>query len=272
MFGTQLNVSTALARRDYFLPSFALLILFAWFTLWLWEHSPYGRYLNHGHWTDYGLAAGICKAIPGGEILLPAFLYVGGWVLMTVAMMLPSTLPLLEIFRRVSARSDDRKVLLSLVIAGYLIAWSMFGVIAHVASWSLLEAVKDNVWLTHNAWLPAAVILMVAGAFQFTNLKYRCLDKCRTPMTFVMQYWRGQQQRKNSLLLGLHHGAYCVGCCWALMLLMFAVGTGSVGWMLLLGAVMAVEKNLAWGKHLSAPLGFVLLAWGGVLTSQAFTY
>jgi predicted metal-binding membrane protein len=63
--------------------------------------------------------------------------------------------------------------------------------------------------------------------------------------------------------MGLHHGLYCVGCCWALMLLMFVVGTGSVGWMLLLGAVMAAEKNLPWGRWLSAPLGLALLAWSG---------
>ncbi len=268
MLSSHLNTFKPITRRDFFLPAFALLIVLAWGTLWLWEQSPYGRYLNHGHWTEYGLAADLCRAIPGGEVLVPAFLYVSGWVLMTVAMMLPSILPLLEIFRRVSVRRADRHLLLFLVIVGYLLAWSGFGVVAHAASWSILEMVQGNIWLSRNAWIPGAAVLMLAGAFQFSTLKYRCLDKCRTPMTFVMQHWRGRHQRRQSLLLGVHHGAYCVGCCWALMLLMFAVGTGSVGWMLLLGAVMALEKNAAWGRRLSVPLGTALLAWGGVLSGQ----
>ncbi len=268
MLASQFAARKPLARRDYFLFTFLLLIIFAWAALWLWEQSPYGRYLNHAHWTEFGLAAGICKAIPAGEVLVPAFIYVGGWVLMTVAMMLPSTLPLLEIFRRVSSQREDRNLLLFLVIAGYLFAWTVFGSVAHIASWSILELVQDSQWLMRNPWAPAAVILLLAGAFQFTSLKYKCLDKCRTPMTFVMQYWRGRQQRRQSFVLGIHHGVYCVGCCWALMLLMFAVGTGSVGWMLLLGAVMALEKNAAWGRRLSVPLGTALLAWGGVLSGQ----
>jgi predicted metal-binding membrane protein len=79
-------------------------------------------------------------------------------------------------------------------------------------------------------------------------------------MSFVIEHWRGRDHRRNAFRLGLRHGVFCVGCCWALMLLMFAVGTGNVGWMLALGAVMAIEKNTRWGRHLSAPLGAALLA------------
>jgi predicted metal-binding membrane protein len=104
--------------------------------------------------------------------------------------------------------------------------------------------------------------LLLAGGFQFTKLKYRCLDKCRAPLGFVTQHWRGSDTRLQALQLGVHHGLFCVGCCWALMFLMFAVGTGSIGWMLVLGAVMALEKNMPWGRKLSAPLGLLLLAWG----------
>jgi predicted metal-binding membrane protein len=104
--------------------------------------------------------------------------------------------------------------------------------------------------------------LLLAGAFQFSKLKYRCLDKCRAPFSFVIEHWRGGDTRWQALRLGAHHGVFCVGCCWALMFLMFAVGTGSIGWMLALGAIMAVEKNMPWGRKLSAPLGIVLLAWG----------
>jgi predicted metal-binding membrane protein len=77
-----------------------------------------------------------------------------------------------------------------------------------------------------------------------------------------MQYWRGKHDELHSFMLGVHHGIFCVGCCWALMLLMFVVGTGSIGWMLALGAVMAIEKNMPWGRKLSAPLGFSLIGLG----------
>jgi predicted metal-binding membrane protein len=105
----------------------------------------------------------------------------------------------------------------------------------------------------------------MAGAFQFSRLKYACLDKCRTPFSFVNQHWRGIAVRRQSFRIGLHHGLFCVGCCWAIMLLMFVVGTGSVGWMLALGAVMAVEKNVSWGRKLSTPLGFFLLGWASFI-------
>ena len=98
--------------------------------------------------------------------------------------------------------------------------------------------------------------------FQFSRLKYACLDKCRLPLGMVMEHWCGSGERRQALRLGLRHGMFCVGCCWALMLLMFVVGTGSVGWMMLLGAVMAAEKNLPWGRRLSAPLGVGLVVGG----------
>ena len=85
-----------------------------------------------------------------------------------------------------------------------------------------------------------------------------------------MQYWQGRHDRRNALLLGIHHGFFCVGCCWALMLLMFAVGVGNIAWMLLLGAVMAVEKNMPWGRKLSAPLGVGVVGMEWVNFAQSF--
>jgi predicted metal-binding membrane protein len=253
-----------LVRARYQAHGFTLVALpltaLAWATLWLWAASPYGRYLDHGDWTQAGFAASICTALPGGDVLLPALLYVGGWLLMTAAMMLPTTLPLLEIVARIGRDRPDGRVLLGLVIAGYLAVWSLFGVAAHLADLVLHALVPQSPWLTFNGWALGAAVLALAGLFQFSGLKRRCLDACRTPMSFVVQHWRGERQRRQALLLGAHHGLYCVGCCWALMLLMFVVGTGSVGWMLVLGAVMAAEKNLPWGRRLSAPLGLGLLA------------
>jgi predicted metal-binding membrane protein len=80
-----------------------------------------------------------------------------------------------------------------------------------------------------------------------------------------MGHWRGRQEKAQAFRLGAHHGLFCLGCCWSLMLLMFAVGAGNLGWMLALAAVMGVEKNVAWGKKISAPLGILLLGWGLIL-------
>ncbi len=179
--------------------------------------------------------------------------------------MLPTTFPLLELFHRMTRQRDDRVRLLALVVAGYLGAWLAFGVAAHAFDLALHGALERSRWLQSNAWVFGAGPLLVAGAFQFTTLKYRCLDKCRAPLSFVVQHWRGGNAGMQALRVGAHHGAFCVGCCWALMLLMFAVGTGNVGWMLALGAVMAVEKNAPWGRRLSAPLGAALLLWGAAV-------
>ena len=246
-------------HRSWFLRVMGLLIVVAWITLWLWAGSPYGRYLDHGDWTQIGLAGAICAALPAGEVLLPALLYVAGWVLMLTAMMLPTTLPLLEIYRRLVRRRTDKALLLGLVISGYLLAWVGFALAAHGLDLALYAAVSQSPWLIFNGWAIGAAGLALAGVFRFSRLHYACLDKCPLPLGFVMEHWGHGDARRQALRLGLRHGLFCVGCCWALMLLMFVVGTGSVGWMLALGAAMAVEKNHAWGRKLSQPLGLLLL-------------
>jgi predicted metal-binding membrane protein len=253
------NTSLLSSDRRAFLWLITSLIILAWLTLWIWDRSPYGRYLDHGRLGEIGLFNGATS------LVAPVILYLVGWTLMTVAMMLPTTLPLLEIFRRLTARREDRSQLMALVIAGYLGVWAGFGVAAHLTDWVLHEVVERSRWLEANAWVIGAGTLLLAGGFQFSRLKYRCLDKCRAPLSFVMQYWRGRHDLRNAFLLGANHGIFCVGCCWALMLLMFGVGVGNIGWMLSLGVVMAIEKNMPWGQKLSAPLGLALLGWGGFL-------
>jgi predicted metal-binding membrane protein len=258
-------------HRNWFLPVFVALIVVAWMALWMWSQSPYGRYLDHGDWTQVGIAASVCTALPAGDALLPAALYIGGWVLMVTAMMLPTTLPLLETYRRLTQRRHDRWLLVLLVVAGYLSAWSGFGLAAHAADLTLHAAVAGSPWLTFNGWAIGAAVLALAAAFQFSPLKYRCLERCRTTLSFVIEHWRGRHERLQAFRLGLRHGIFCVGCCWALMLLMFVVGTGNVGWMMLLGAVMAAEKNVRWGPRLRVPVGLVLLtAAAGISIDGAF--
>ena len=233
----------------------------AWLALWLWTGSPYGRYLDHGRWTDAGVFAAICRAVPDGEIVVPALLHSAGWVLMIAAMMLPTTLPILERFRRMVGGRPDGRRLLARVVTGYLAAWLGFGLVAHLADWGVHASAARLPWLALNGWLVGATILALAGLFQFSALKYRCLERCHAPVGFIMGRWHGMRPGREALRLGFDHGLFCVGCCWALMLLMFVVGTGSVGWMLALAAVMAAEKNLRGGERLRTPLGVGLLAW-----------
>jgi predicted metal-binding membrane protein len=229
---------------------FGGLIGLAWVTLALWGQSPYARYLSH-HDLEH---------VRGGGLLLLVF--VAGWVAMLLAMMLPTTLPLVAMFNRLTIARPDRPRLLGLLLIGYLSVWIMFGMLIYLGDSVLHEAVARSEWLAEHAAALGAVTLVLAGAYQFTPLKYHCLEKCRSPFSFITQHWRGRDEAGQAFLLGIHHGVFCVGCCWTLMLLMFAVGVGNFGWMLVLGAVMASEKNLTWGRRLSAPLGVVLLAWG----------
>ena len=137
-----------------------------------------------------------------------------------------------------------------------------FGVLVHVADLVVHEATEQVRWLDVNYWVIGAGTLILAGVYQFTPLKYHCLDKCRSPFSFIAGRWSGGNELVQSFRIGLDHGIFCLGCCWSLMLLMFGVGAGSVGWMLVLGSVMAVEKNMPWGRKLSTPLGLVLISSG----------
>ena len=245
----------------------AALSAVAWLALAAWSLSPYGRYLEHGGWTEEGPFGVLCRSIPQGALIVPALVYGLAWLLMITAMMLPTTLPLLGIFSRVVAARPDAGALLGRVVAGYAIAWLGFGLVAHGVD-SLLHAAAAQVgWLAGRGWAVGAVVLAGAGAFQFSALKYRCLERCRTPFTFINARWHGRAPRREALRIGFEHGVFCVGCCWALMAVMFVVGMGSLGWMLVLAAAMAAEKNLRWGKRLRTPLGLGLIAWAGILVA-----
>lgn len=244
------------ARTDYrlFAALMAALISLAWLALWAWSASPYAGFVNHAALGE-----------PGRGYPALLLVFVAGWTLMTVAVMLPTSLPLVTLFRRMVRERPDRSRLVALLVAGYLGVWTLFGALAHLGDLLVHELVERSGWLAANAWLIGAGTLLLAGLYQFTPLKYACLERCRSPMSFIAGHWRGKREALQALRLGAHHGLFCVGCCWSLMLLMFVVGVGSVGWMLVLGAVMAVEKNIPWGRRLSAPLGLVLLGWGVIL-------
>jgi predicted metal-binding membrane protein len=243
-------VRVAVDGRRPFVLSLLGLVSLAWLTLWLWGQSPYGRFLSH---------EGI-DAAGGGRLL--ALVFVAGWTLMIVAMMLPSSLPVVVMFAMLTRQRPDRLQLVSLVLLGYLATWATFGAVVHAGDLGLHALVRQVDWLGNHASLIGGLTLLAAGAYQFSSLKYRCLEKCRSPLSFITEHWRGRGERGQAFRLGVHHGLFCVGCCWLLMVLMFAVGIGSLGWMLTLGAVMALEKNVSWGTRISAPLGIALIIAG----------
>jgi predicted metal-binding membrane protein len=188
---------------------------------------------------------------------------------MTVAMMLPTSLPLIARFQRMTAARPDGRQLVAVLISGYLLVWAGFGIAAHLADLALHQLVHRVEPLEHNEWVIGAGVLVLAGSYQFTRLKYRCLEQCRSPLTFISGRWRGRHPQRDALRLGIDHGIFCVGCCWTLMLLMFLVGAGSLLWMLLLGGIMAIEKNMPWGRGLSAPLGAGLIGAGCAISLLA---
>ncbi len=252
-------------RRALFWALLALLVVASWGALAVWSASPYARYLEHGGWVDAGLLAELCRAVPQGEVLVPAGLHAAAWVLMIAAMMLPTAFPLLAMFRRITGERHDAARLSALVVFGFFVAWFVFGLVAHLADAGVQRAAAGSPWFVTHGWIVGAAVLAGAGLFQWSALKYRCLEACRTPFTFVGARWHGRAPAREAFRIGLDHGLFCVGCCWALMLVMFVVGIGSVGWMLALAAVMAAEKNLSWGRRLRTPLGIGLVGWAGVV-------
>jgi predicted metal-binding membrane protein len=204
-------------------------------------------------------------APPGGGISLPQVgFFAASWTVMTIAMMLPTTLPLVAIFDRLADGKKFRLGLVALLIAGYLVMWALFGIVVDIVMNATSALTQANPWLSRHAWIGGSLVLLAAGLYQFTSLKHRCLEKCRSPLSFVIQHWRGRRDAWEAFHLGFHHGLFCVGCCWSLMLLMIGVGLGSLSWMLMLGALMAVEKNVSWGNRVSAPIGYALIAWSCV--------
>ena len=239
--------------RRPFIALMAALIALTWLTLWAWGRSPGGLFYGHH---------GAGTFARGGAFTL---VFVAGWTVMVVAMMLPTSLPLITLFRAVVRRRRDSALLVVLLIVGYLGTWTLFGGVVYLGGWVLQQIARQSGWLEANGWVLGAGIVTLAGLYQFTPLKYKCLEKCRSPLSFIVEHWRGSHERSQAFGLGAHHGLFCVGCCWSLMLLMFVVGTGSLGWMLALGAVMAVEKNMPWGRRISAPLGATLVGCGLIL-------
>jgi predicted metal-binding membrane protein len=190
--------------------------------------------------------------------------YVGAWVVMMAAMMFPSIAPMVLMYRRIHKRrlelGKTRPGATALFVAGYLIAWTAFG----LAAYGLLQAIRSLSidafsWSEGGRYLAGGVIV-VAAAYQLTPAKDVCLRKCRGPLDFVLGYWRSGYS--GALRMGVEHGAWCVGCCWALRAALFALGVMSVGWMVFVAALIAIEKMLPWKAIANRGIAATLLTLG----------
>ncbi|NMH91303.1 DUF2182 domain-containing protein [Pseudonocardia bannensis] len=187
-------------------------------------------------------------------------MFLAVWLVMVGAMMLPTTVPMARLFVPVSARAPRTGAVRAAFGSGYVAVWTVFAVVALLGDAAVRALVAGSDWLSARPGLVLAVALLVAGAFQFSPLKNACLTACRNPVGFLWQHYR--RGVGSAWRLGVRHGLSCLGCCWALMLVMFGTGTGSLAWMLALTAVMVAEKTTRWGARLVAPIGLALIAAG----------
>jgi predicted metal-binding membrane protein len=200
---------------------------------------------------------------PGAELGQLGW-FVGAWNLMMTAMMLPSVAPMALTFARVSGerarKSQSVFVPTWIFILGYFAAWTAFGLVAYSVDHCI--RLLDFAWLAWDRGGPiaAGIPIVAAGLYQLTPFKRVCLMHCRSPLDFFLESWR--EGHGGALRMGFHHGLYCVGCCWSLMLVLFAVGVMSLFWMTLIAVLIFAEKVLRVGPRLAPVFGIVLIALG----------
>ncbi|HEY8656768.1 MAG TPA: DUF2182 domain-containing protein [Candidatus Limnocylindria bacterium] len=188
----------------------------------------------------------------------PIGFFLVGWLVMMAAMMLPSAMPMILVVRHAVSPGPFAEVRTGVFAAGYLLVWTALGLAAFVAQWSLMALDPSA-----RGWA-AAGILAIAGAYQFSPLKNACLRACRSPMDFVVLHWRSGTS--GVLRLGIAHGLYCLGCCWALMAVLVIAGGMGIAWVALIGLIIFAEKIVTRSRAFPRVVGAVMLA-AAVLTA-----
>jgi predicted metal-binding membrane protein len=183
------------------------------------------------------------------------------WAVMMVAMMLPSAAPLIVLVLGVYRRRDTRQARLSAYafLGGYLLAWTAFSAVAALGQVVLhrVALMSPDMHLGSNA--AAGIVLIAAGVYQWLPIKSFCLSQCRSPLGLLSTYWR--EGVAGGLSMGLRHGAFCIGCCWLLMALLFVVGVMNLFWVALLAALVFVEKLAPKGHAIGRAAGVAMAAW-----------
>jgi predicted metal-binding membrane protein len=246
----------ALVRRDRILAAGGLvaLALVAWLYLLRMERMSGMRGME---------MAGMSMPMPddrGAAAFLLTFLM---WAIMMIAMMVPAASPMILTFATINRRraaTGTPAVPTAVFLAGYLVIWSVFS----LGAAGLQEALQ-SVALLSPATLRASplvggALLLAAGLYQLTPVKYACLARCQSPLGFILTEWR--EGPRGAFVMGLRHGAFCVGCCWALMALLFVAGVMNLLWVAAIAAFVFVEKLVPYGRAVSWSAGTALLAWG----------
>jgi len=256
-------VFEAVLRRDRVVVVAALVFVIA--LSWIWIVTGAGT----------GTGAIEMTRMPRDMMMTPAtwtpayavLMFVMWWAMM-LAMMLPSAAPMLLIFARITRQ---RGVVTrpwtptTCFAAGYLAVWGGFSTVATALQWALEgTGLLSAMMVTTATWL-GAVILVGAGLWQFAPLKRICLRYCRSPMGFLTTHWRPGDGDGGAFRMGLEHGAYCLGCCWFLMALLFFGGVMNLWWIGGLAAYILAEKLFPTGDWLSYAVGIGLIAWGAFL-------
>ena len=215
-----------------------------------------------------------------GEMLMPmssgpwtpghALVVLVMWAVMMAAMMLPSAAPMILLHATLARRHSERgepAVASGAVAAGYLAVWAAFSGAATLLQYGLEQAALLSPMMQTTSRVLAGGVLVAAGLYQWTPFKQACLRHCRSPLDFVMTYWR--PGARGAFAMGLRHGAVCVGCCWLLMLLLFVGGVMSLAWIAGIALFVLVEKLSPAGHWLGRAAGVLLVAWGGAVLLSA---
>ncbi|MCH8031619.1 MAG: DUF2182 domain-containing protein [Bacteroidetes bacterium] len=193
------------------------------------------------------------------------------WWIMMLAMMLPSAAPTVLLFAAINRKQRDighPYVATSVFALGYLAAWGGFSLVAVMLQWAFERTHLLSSTLAGANVILAGLLLLAAGVYQLTPLKRACLRRCRSPLAFLVTHWR--RGPRGALRVGLAHGAYCVGCCWSLMGLLFFGGVMNLYWIVGLALFVFVEKIFPAGHWLGQITGVVLSVWGVVTLAFAF--
>jgi predicted metal-binding membrane protein len=189
--------------------------------------------------------------------------FVGIWVVMMAAMMLPSVSPTVALYSRMTKQRSPVAPLV--FVSGYLLTWTAAGLLAFGISEAGRRVLSDVLsWDRAGRWV-AGGVLAVAAAYELTPLKTVCFRHCRSPLGFLLASWR--PGLSGALRMGAKHGAWCVGCCWALMAALFALGVMSIVWMAFFAGLIAAEKTLPWGRAVMFGTAAILLTLGVLLVA-----
>ncbi len=199
--------------------------------------------------------------------VLPLFLM---WVTMMVAMMLPSAAPMILLVATINRRRRERAspaAPTAIFVAGYLIVWTGFSAAAALAQWGLHEAALLSPAMASTSPVFSGLLLNIAGAYQWLPVKSTCLNRCRSPLGFLGSEWR--EGNAGTVVMGLRHGLFCLGCCWALMTLLFVAGVMSLIWVAAIAGLVLIEKVAPAGAVVGKVAGLGLFGWGGWMLVQA---